>query len=84
MFLPKTPHEALNVVIHGLLAKAKGGNVVTTSLEHNAVARPLRYICETNGIELRIAACDNEALIEPLKVQELVDEETRAIFCKSC
>ncbi|MBI4772664.1 MAG: aminotransferase class V-fold PLP-dependent enzyme [Deltaproteobacteria bacterium] len=45
--------EALNMAIHGLASK--GGHIITTQLEHNAVLRPLHYL-ETNGV------CDVDVL----------------------
>ncbi len=42
---------ALNMAILGLLEP--GDRVVTTSLEHNSIARPLRYL-ESKGVEVEI------------------------------
>jgi cysteine desulfurase / selenocysteine lyase len=46
---------ALNIAIGGLLKS--GDHIVTTSMEHNSVARPLRW-AETNGCELTIVQAD--------------------------
>lgn len=46
---------ALNIAIGGLLNP--GDHVVTTSMEHNSVARPLRW-AETNGCGLSIVPAD--------------------------
>ncbi len=42
--------EAINLVIRGLVSK--GDRVVTTSMEHNAVMRPLRHLEDTLGVEI--------------------------------
>jgi len=42
--------EAINLAIGGLVKK--GDRVVTTSMEHNAVMRPLRHLENTLGIEI--------------------------------
>lgn len=47
--------DALNAALFGLLKP--GDKVVTTSMEHNAVARPLREL-ETRGVRLTVIKCD--------------------------
>jgi cysteine desulfurase family protein len=49
--------EALNTALFGLLKP--GDSVVTTSMEHNAVARPLRVL-EARGVTLRIVGCNHK------------------------
>ncbi|WP_462362942.1 aminotransferase class V-fold PLP-dependent enzyme, partial [Pyramidobacter porci] len=49
--------ESLNIVLKGFLKP--GMRVVTTSMEHNAVTRPLRHL-EKNGVELEILPCDRQ------------------------
>src|SRR6266704_3795055 len=45
--------HALNLALYGLLRP--GDHVVTTSLEHNSVMRPLRHL-ESLGVEVTVAA----------------------------
>jgi len=40
--------EALNIVINGFLKQ--GDHVITTSMEHNSVLRPLRHL-EKHGVD---------------------------------
>jgi cysteine desulfurase/selenocysteine lyase len=47
--------DAINTALFGLLTP--GDKVVATSMEHNAVARPLRAL-ESRGIRLEIVACN--------------------------
>ncbi len=49
--------EAINTALFGLLAPED--RVVTTSVEHNAVARPLRAL-EDRGLHLAIIGCDRD------------------------
>jgi len=44
--------EALNLALNGLLGP--GDHVITGSMEHNAVMRPLRAL-ERNGVQLTVA-----------------------------
>ncbi|OAN13213.1 hypothetical protein A3K86_16280 [Photobacterium jeanii] len=49
--------ESLNLALKGLL-KA-GDNVIVSSMEHNAMMRPLRQL-EQDGITITVVACDSE------------------------
>ncbi|NPA15342.1 MAG: aminotransferase class V-fold PLP-dependent enzyme [Deferribacteres bacterium] len=79
LIFTKNATEGLNVVAYGLL-KDKKGNVVTTSLEHNSVMRPLRLISQNNPIEIRVAKAQRSGRLEPEKIEALIDEETVAVF----
>jgi cysteine desulfurase/selenocysteine lyase len=52
--------DALNLALRGLLRG--GGHVVTTSMEHNSVARPLRAL-EADGIKLSRVRCDSAGVL---------------------
>jgi len=53
--------HAINVALFGILKP--GDTVVTTSIEHNAVMRPLRAL-EKHGIKLRIVPCDAQGFVD--------------------
>lgn len=70
---------ALNFCIKGLLKK--GDHVITSSLEHNAVMRPL-YSMRSLGVEVDIAQVifgDSEATARSF--ERLIRPNTRAIIC---
>jgi len=69
--------EGLNIAIFGLLKS--GDHVITSSMEHNSVMRPLRTM-ERRGVELTVISCDREGLIDPAHVNGAVKKNTRAIF----
>ena len=54
--------ESINVVLKGFLKP--GMTVLTSSMEHNAVLRPLRRM-ETRGVKVEIAPCDEEGFLHP-------------------
>lgn len=54
--------ESLNVALKGFLKP--GMTAVTSSMEHNAVIRPLRRL-EAGGVRLRITECDEEGFLHP-------------------
>lgn len=60
--------EALNLAILGLGLK-KGDIVITSSIEHNAVMRPLRYLEKEIGVKIEIVECqpDAQLLLESLE-----------------
>jgi len=65
--------EALNVVLKGYLRK--GHHVVTTSMEHNAVIRPLRRL-EEEGVRLSILPCSPVGELDPTDLEDVLEKET--------
>ena len=68
--------HALNVALMGLLHP--GDHVVTTSLEHNSVMRPLRHL-ETLGVELTSVACTPDGLLDADGVGRALRPNTRLL-----
>ena len=68
--------EALNLVIRGLLPP--GSHVVTTSMEHNSVMRPLAA-AEQRGVSVSIAPCRPDGTMAPDAIEEYIRPETRLI-----
>ncbi|MCX7781046.1 MAG: aminotransferase class V-fold PLP-dependent enzyme [Negativicutes bacterium] len=73
----KNATEALNVILFGLLTN--GGHVITSSVEHNAVMRPLRYL-ERQGVRLSVVVCDGRGLLDPDDIRRAVSPETKLII----
>ncbi len=65
--------ESLNIVLKGYL-KA-GMRVLTSSMEHNAVIRPLRHLEETLGLELEIIPCDGRGFLDPSSLKEALERK---------
>ena len=65
----------INLVLKGVLRE--GDHVVTTSMEHNAVARPLRWLHENRGVEVTVARGDAEGRVAPAEVGAAVRPNTR-------
>ncbi len=70
----KNVTEALNLALRGLLRP--GYHVVTSSLEHNAVMRPLRA-CE--GLEVTVVACSPQGGLDPAAVEAAIRPHTRLV-----
>jgi len=69
--------QALNMALFGLLRE--GDHVVTTSMEHNSVMRPLRHLERVRKISISLAQADREGVLEPQRVLELIRQETRLV-----
>ncbi len=65
--------EALNLVLYGLLRP--GDHVITTSMEHNAMMRPLRHL-EQEGVELTILPCWPDGSLDPALVEPAIRRNT--------
>lgn len=68
--------EALNLAIYGLLRP--GDHVIASSMEHNAVARPLRHL-EQQGVDVSFVACSPEGLLDPDDVRRTIRPTTRLL-----
>ncbi len=68
--------HALNVALYGLLRT--GDHVVTTSVEHNSVMRPLRDL-ETRGVEVTVVSCQPDGTLPPEKVRLALRSGTRLL-----
>ena len=66
--------EALNLGIRGLVEP--GDHVVTGSMEHNSVMRPLRDL-ESQGVGLTVVQCSKEGILDPDDVQESLRPDTK-------
>ena len=69
--------EALNTVFYGF--HRKGDHVITTSMEHNSVLRPLRHLEKKSFISLSIARCDGEGFLDIDELASHIRKETALI-----
>lgn len=70
---------ALNYAIKGLLKQ--GDHVITTSMEHNAVVRPLKGLEKRGIIEVDFVRCDKQGRLDPADVERYVRPNTRMLVC---
>ena len=70
--------ESLNIAIRGTFKK--GDHVITTSLEHNSVLRPLYYM-EKQGVELTVLKADNLGNISYEEMERAIRPNTKGIVC---
>lgn len=65
--------EALNLALRGLLHP--GDHVITSSMEHNSMMRPLRAL-EREGVEVTVVQCSPEGFLDPADVKAAVRPNT--------
>jgi cysteine desulfurase/selenocysteine lyase len=68
--------EALNLALQGLLRP--GDHVITSSMEHNAMMRPLRAL-EGGGVEVTVARCSPQGVLDPADVEKAIQPNTTLI-----
>ena len=72
----KNVTESLNVLLKGLLRP--GDHVLVSSLEHNAVMRPLRQL-EKQGIRFTRVPCAADGTMDPAEVENRIEPSTKAV-----
>lgn len=68
--------EALNIGIKGFLHS--GDHVITSSMEHNSVTRPIKAL-EKTGVACAKVKCSEEGLLDPDDVKRSIRPNTRLI-----
>ena len=72
----KNATEALNIALLGLLDA--GDHVITSSMEHNSVMRPLRAL-EREGVAVSVIPCSVRGELDPTAIRPAIRPNTRAI-----
>jgi len=68
--------QAINMALKGLLRP--GDHVITSSIEHNAMWRPLKAV-EKRGVEVTAAPCAPDGTLDPAAVESALQPNTRLI-----
>jgi cysteine desulfurase / selenocysteine lyase len=68
--------DGINLALHGLLKP--GDHVITSSMEHNAVMRPLNDL-QQKGVEFTQVVCEPDGTLDPSRVELAVQPNTRLI-----
>lgn len=74
----KNATEALNIAIMGLLKK--GDHCVTSSMEHNSVLRPLRFLEATRNIKISIVPAHTDGTINLALIEKALRPKTRLLI----
>ncbi len=73
----KNATEALNIAFRGLLKP--GDHVITSSMEHNSVMRPLRAL-EAEGVAVSVIPCSARGELDPGDIPTAIRPTTRAVI----
>ncbi len=68
--------DSLNLAIKGVLKK--GDHVITSTMEHNSVLRPITAL-EKIGVENTIIQCNAEGVIDPEDIKRAIRSNTKLI-----
>jgi cysteine desulfurase / selenocysteine lyase len=68
--------EALNLALFGLLRS--GDHVITSSIEHNSMMRPLRHL-ERQGVLVTVVNCSAEGALDPKQIEAVIRPQTKLI-----
>ena len=68
---------AVNQFLFGLLKP--GDHIITSSMEHNAVMRPL-HVLQKEGVKVTAVTCDAAGRLDPDAVEEAIRPETKAVI----
>jgi cysteine desulfurase family protein len=68
--------QAINMALKGLLSP--GDHVVTSSIEHNAMWRPLKAL-EKRGVEVTTVPCTPDGMLDPDDVEAALRPDTRLV-----
>jgi cysteine desulfurase family protein len=77
VFTPNTT-TALNIAIKGIIEP--GDHVITSSLEHNSVSRPLHYL-ERNGVRITKLPTDLQYGLGANDIEKAVEPDTKLVVC---
>lgn len=81
IILTKNATEGLNVAIYGSLGD--GDEVITTSMEHNSVLRPLNDLQNKGRIQVHMVRADMNGIVHPSRIQNAITEKTKLITVTS-
>ena len=68
--------QAINIALKGLLQK--GDHLITTSIEHNAMWRPLKALAQ-RGVEITAISCAVDGTLRTMDVDAAIQPNTRLI-----
>jgi len=76
IILTTSATDSLNLAIKGCVQK--GDHIITTSIEHNSVIRPIKSL-EKYGIENTIVRCDKEGFLNTEDLKKAIKPNTKLI-----
>ena len=75
IFTPNITYS-LNTLLMGFFKK--NDHIITTSMEHNAVIRPLNMLSK-RGVAYDVVSCDKNGFLNPADIIPIIKNETKAV-----
>jgi cysteine desulfurase family protein len=82
MILTLNCTDALNIAIKGVVSE--GDHVITTTLEHNSVSRPLQAMADAGFIQLTRLPMFDGGFVDPDAISKAITSKTRLIAVTHC
>lgn len=76
LIFTKNCTEAINIALKGILKE--GDHVITSSMEHNSVVRPLIEL-RKKGVATTFVSCDKEGVMDPALIKQAIRKNTKMI-----
>lgn len=73
VFAPNATH-AVNLVMQSVLRR--GGRVLISPLEHNAVTRPLAALADRSGVTFDLLPHDGDGRVDPSGIRDMITSDT--------
>jgi len=70
--------DALNIIIFGMLRP--GDHVITTTIEHNSVLRPLYHLSRDSGVDVDYVPFDGAGFVDPDEIKKKFRPNTRLVI----
>lgn len=70
--------QSINIILKGLLKN--GDHVIVSSMEHNAVLRPLSSLSKQMGVEVDKVECDYNGVLEPRRLEAAIKKNTKLVI----
>jgi cysteine desulfurase family protein len=79
MIFTRNGTESLNLAILGLIRESD--HVITTSMEHNSVMRPITFLQNEKKVTVSAAQCSaRDGTLDPMRIKALLRNNTRAVI----
>lgn len=78
IFLTSGGTESNNTAIHGVTYQSKGRHVITSSIEHDAILEPCKFL-EQQGYKISYLPVDKYGMVNPEDVRKEIISETSLI-----
>ena len=70
--------DAINIGLFGFLNH--GDHVVTTSIEHNSVMRPLEMMRQSHELKISVVQCDDDGTVSPSDIRDAIQPNTKMVI----